>query len=117
MIRGPPGSTHTDTRFPYKTLFRAHLLQLALDVAVEGQEAGLGELLGERAAARHHAPGAGVGGERADDADRVDAPVVVETPVLDGDEGVADIFGELGRSEEHTSELQSLMRLSYAVFC
>src|SRR3546814_7125130 len=31
--------------------------------------------------------------------------------------GMADAFGEAGRSEEHTSELQSLMRISYAVFC
>src|SRR3546814_10472360 len=35
----------------------------------------------------------------------------------DNNAGAVQAFGELGRSEEHTSELQSLMRISYAVFC
>src|SRR3546814_1837797 len=71
--------------------------------------------------------------DRRDDADRlVDLPVLVQPrrAVLsqdledalvrrpDGADGAARIRGELlGRSEEHTSELQSLMRNSYAVFC
>src|SRR3546814_10738394 len=70
MIRRPPGSTRTDTLFPYSTLFRS-----------------------PRAGARSrrpHCPRRGASRRRA---------------------------GPWWRSEEHTSELQSLMRISYAVFC
>src|SRR3546814_5620139 len=69
MIRRPPRSTRTDTLFPYTTLFRSEVRELA-------------ERLGF-------------------------APV----PLGKLAEGGAN------RSEEHTSELQSLMRISYAVFC
>src|SRR3546814_6846881 len=48
-----------------------------------------------------------------DDAGDVDAAVLVEAAVLAGDERINDDR----RPEEHTSELQSLMRSSYAVFC
>src|SRR3546814_10059002 len=80
MIRGPPGSTRTDTLFPYTTLFRSHL-------GPAGAEA--------LAAARGNL-------DRIMDAD--------------ADE-LAAISLAARRSEEHTSELQSLMRISYAVFC
>src|SRR3546814_1311371 len=105
MIRRPPRSTRTDTLFPYTTLFRS-------------RETGppLRRLPGGR-----------------------DSPV--DDPGLDGDPaevrcGVDTAPGDVGvacrarcgrrrrphpqvatRSEEHTSELQSLMRNSYAVFC
>src|SRR3546814_7258140 len=92
MIRRPPRSTRTDTIFPYTTLFRS--LQ-------PGHAGGL-----------HHV-----------DVLRPDA-------VAQGQHhGVARLLlqvfhalqrraaHEQGRSEEHTSELQSLMRISYAVFC
>src|SRR3546814_6390869 len=39
------------------------------------------------------------------------------SPTADGNEGSRFAYAELNRSEEHTSELQSLMRISYAVFC
>src|SRR3546814_1039231 len=78
MIRRPPRSTRTDTRFPYTTLFRSRL---------QGSQ--------------HPAP--------EPDRERQDRPephhryqVALPAPA---------------RSEEHTSELQSLMRISYAVFC
>src|SRR3546814_4852241 len=88
MIRRPPKSTRTDTRFPYTTLFRS--------AAQSGRHAGRREDRPHRGAVdqRHH-PGA----RRIP---RADSEALRGTP---------------GRSEEHTSELQSLMRISYAVFC
>src|SRR3546814_3342375 len=111
MIRRPPRSTRTDTLFPYTTLFRSAIgvgkpdgrgplaqevlrlaghreaREVALDVGAEHRDAGLRETLGQDLQGDGLA---GAGGA--------------------GDEAVA-------RSEEHTSELQSLMRISYAVFC
>src|SRR3546814_1813488 len=98
MIRRPPRSTRTDTLFPYTTLFRssivngkAELERLMVDVVRTLRAAQMLETL------------------RAFDA-RVlsrDADELFDAPV----------DGRDGRSEEHTSELQSLMRISYAVFC
>src|SRR3546814_2984908 len=91
MIRRPPRSTRTDTLFPYTTLFRS-VVALPRDAAaaVEFQDP-FGGVVEEVAVMgdRHH--GAGVAGE--------------------------ELFQPFDRSEEHTSELQSLMRISYAVFC
>src|SRR3546814_4057080 len=89
MIRRPPRSTRTDTLFPYTTLFRS----------VEEFEAELHP--GHRAAHRPRlVDGIGDGGG------------------VEGDEYARDGGGHAtDRSEEHTSELQSLMRISYAVFC
>src|SRR3546814_1925893 len=93
MVRQPPGSTRTDTLFPYTTLFRSN-------------------------APPHPLCGA-----------------IVESPtrmILYGSSGGASVRSRSSacaplasraqaamatRSEEHTSELQSLMRISYAVFC
>src|SRR3546814_1051063 len=89
MIRRPPGSTRTDTLFPYTTLFRSLL-------------AGAEQVAGGAGRHRH---GVGVGGQHEAGA-RTEA------------EGPEDVrLAGLDRSEEHTSELQSLMRISYAVFC
>src|SRR3546814_2541991 len=87
MIRRPPRSTRTDTLFPYTTLFRS--------AAVEGE-----------AVARS---GAGGGDIRAPPAALVAGHLHARA--------VNDDVDPLARSEEHTSELQSLMRISYAVFC
>src|SRR3546814_10882254 len=96
MIRRPPRSTRTDTLFPYTTLFRSiSSVPHALDLAVDEPEQGQGE------GGHHHV------------AERLD-------PALDLLPAVAELVpgaDEDGRSEEHTSELQSLMRISYAVFC
>src|SRR3546814_17020839 len=97
MIRRPPRSTRTDTLFPYTTLCRSLLLLC---------ECG-------RAAIQTWGPvGDGIARE---------APMVVTfTGALDPATVTATSFfieGVAGRSEEHTSELQSLMRNSYAVFC
>src|SRR3546814_5716775 len=88
MIRRPPRSTRTDTLFPYTTLFRS---RIAHHRGAGGQRAG-------RAGARHRPVFRARLQHREPDRDRgrpAPAP----------------------RSEEHTSELQSLMRISYAVFC
>src|SRR3546814_10587682 len=115
MIRRPPRSTRTDPLFPYTTLFRSGwqhedlLEQLARDA---GPAIGLGRDVPA------HGNDVGVRLAAGDSAVRVWRGVVFrdyETPGLDLFEVcVAD--GVI-RSEEHTSELQSLMRISYAVFC
>src|SRR3546814_9348107 len=97
MIRRPPRSTRTDTLFPYTTLFRSAFL------FKEGrQQLGLFD--------RHGA-----------DEHRLAALVRLADRLGDRAELVGDILVEfilvVDRSEEHTSELQSLMRISYAVFC
>src|SRR3546814_6840911 len=98
MIRQPPISTRTDTRFPYTTLFRSVVEQRT-------------------------------GRSMADIAARLQAVVVTRgadgATLLTGGASVhvppvrpAQVVDPTGcRSEEHTSELQSLMRISYAVFC
>src|SRR3546814_8979608 len=99
MIRRPPRSTRTDTLFPYTTLFRSTICQPVADRELR--------LFDRRA--RVGRPGEGQGAGKA--AHRL--------AVLARDQHVGDA-GALRarqRSEEHTSELQSLMRISYAVFC
>src|SRR3546814_9922229 len=97
MTRRPPRSTRTDTLFPYTTLFRSP---------------GLGGPL----VVQHDAHAGVQEGQLAQ-------PVLQRREVeLDHGEGLlrrleGDLGPRLGRSEEHTSELQSLMRISYAVFC
>src|SRR3546814_5703320 len=100
MIRRPPRSTRTDTLFPYTTLFRSPSDRLARDphrpvgranhIAWDPHD--------DAGDCRHRLsrPAGGAGSRAAADDSRA-APYP--------------------RSEEHTSELQSLMRISYAVFC
>src|SRR3546814_3208425 len=102
MIPRPPRSTRTDTLFPYTTLFRSPLvvelsLPEALRIAVDGNP-GLAEMR-ERALAAAQVPSqAGTLPDPKLNFNALNLPVDT-------------------RSEEHTSELQSLMRISYAVFC
>src|SRR3546814_9919828 len=90
MIRRPPRSTRTDTLFPYTTLFRSNIACVvkATEVPFEG----------------------GIQFERQE-----------FMKLMMGVQSAAQrhiFFAERkARSEEHTSELQSLMRISYAVFC
>src|SRR3546814_7606458 len=96
MIRRPPRSTRTDTLFPYTPLFRS--------------------VVGPGRHVEQHVPFGGVG-------------VSLFDQRLDQRDHLRDVIGrarlDIGRqaaergarSEEHTSELQSLMRISYAVFC
>src|SRR3546814_10220526 len=89
MIRRPPRSTRTDTLFPYTTLFRSG----------------------------HHVVAASVRGPR--------LPAIYPASICVHLEPASVYCSAVGRkfdhrrprSEEHTSELQSLMRISYAVFC
>src|SRR3546814_2103841 len=110
MVRRPPRSTRTDTLFPYPTLFRSGfqlqglrgrrhaLVDVGLFVAAQLQAKA--EVLGhryvriQRVVLEHHR-----------DVAILRRQFVDHTPV------------DFQRSEEHTSELQSLMRISYAVFC
>src|SRR3546814_5131193 len=101
MIRLPPISTRTDTLFPYT---RASDLDVAVagDVLVEHLPVGVGVEPAAHVQPLHHHDAAGVG--------RVDRATHHDSGPVGG--------LDLGRrSEEHTSELQSLMRISYAVFC
>src|SRR3546814_3408836 len=105
MIPRPPRSKRTDTLFPYTTLFRSDDADRIVAPAVER--------LADRALAREQLVGHAAGDD--DGRDRHVAVGCVEFRPLDelvGGELAAD-----ERSEEHTSELQSLMRISYAVFC
>src|SRR3546814_2165054 len=111
MIRRPPRSTRTDTLFPYTTLFRS---DTALDEPADNEmrEADADEQADENRE-KDRCPSQRNQG-RGDDRqrDRCDQ-ILTDRP------GLARLLDPLAkeRSEEHTSELQSLMRISYAVFC
>src|SRR3546814_5509927 len=107
MIRRPPRSTRTDTLFPYTTLFRSRDETHRVELTVAGDE------VHERV---------------------IERPTEIRTVVVSGEVGkslfwsarrqglsgkaINQLTDEIfKRSEEHTSELQSLMRISYAVFC
>src|SRR3546814_9978090 len=94
MIRRPPGSTRTDTLFPYTTLFRSYVLSgyhyessgwIYQEEPLDVSQYKLGNMI-----------------NIATSIPRYDQTNPAEAQT---------------RSEEHTSELQSLMRISYAVFC
>src|SRR3546814_5829170 len=110
MIRRPPRSTRTDTLSPYTTLFRSVVVLQRIQVR---------QLLDQRRDDQEaHAHR---------DRDPADLRVHLKHDLLGGIAargcfragGAGDHAGDevAGRSEEHTSELQSLMRISYAVFC
>src|SRR3546814_3434340 len=94
MIRRPPRSTRTDTLFPYTTLFRSGIragygaINILWDVSVAIRPGELTTIIGPNGAGK--------------------------TTLLRAIMGLVPLTQ---RSEEHTSELQSLMRISYAVFC
>src|SRR3546814_4895505 len=94
MIRRPPRSTRTDTLFPYTTLFRSSggRRGRAGNASSAACRADRGRSRGRQACLRRETVHAQQGQRR------------TRRP-------------RGGRSEEHTSELQSLMRISYAVFC
>src|SRR3546814_10286501 len=95
MIRRPPRSTRTDTLFPYTTLFRS-MNGVPKELVISERQ--ISESLAEPVSAIVEA---------------VKVALEHTAPEL-----AADIVDKgIVRSEEHTSELQSLMRISYAVFC
>src|SRR3546814_10399059 len=103
MIRRPPRSTRTDTLFPYTTLFRS-LAKQAIDIQ-NRIVCHLLDLVGEGTAFVLPQVTVLLGLFKAIHA--------IAANVANRDLGLLGII----RSEEHTSELQSLMRISYAVFC
>src|SRR3546814_3067694 len=107
MVPRPPRSTRTDTLFPYTTLFRSKAFgaQYATYEAAPGAFINPDLTMGENIADL-------AGLEVAYDAYHRSLNGK-DAPVIDGLTGDQRFF----RSEEHTSELQSLMRISYAVFC
>src|SRR3546814_7771630 len=88
MIRRPPRSTRTDTLFPYTTLFRSPEGRDRPDESPAGKEMTMGGIM----------------------------PQLSRRGLVSGLASLGAVT-IVGRSEEHTSELQSLMRISYAVFC
>src|SRR3546814_9252788 len=95
MIRRPPRSTRTDTLFPYTTLFRSdqdafQRAHAQLDIRQHGAAGGIMAVVMLM----------------------IVMMMIVVMVVL-----LAHRVRHRGRSEEHTSELQSLMRISSAVFC
>src|SRR3546814_4539842 len=113
MRRRPPRSTRTDTLFPYTTLFRSAAAQLGRHFGVvDGKDVALARVLDEGLAAvlaDREAPAVAVMADS----------VAVHSPFSRFRFSDYRAFPGRGgpRSEEHTSELQSLMRISYAVFC
>src|SRR3546814_4731217 len=114
MIRPPPRSTRTDTRLPYTTLFRSHPGEERAvrqrkeqhqhgaaarpDADRQHERTGLAKQAATRLAVEQH---------------RIRQMMMAAAVMV-----MAVIVAMAGlRSEEHTSELQSLMRISYAVFC
>src|SRR3546814_5092631 len=96
MIRRPPRATRTDTLFPYTTRFRSQATRQEVQRV-------MGDL-----------------SRRASKDDLVFVLLIGHGNALEGEEGKFNLVGPdlsaTERSEEHTSELQSLMRISYAVF-
>src|SRR3546814_3948500 len=111
MIRQPPRSTRTDTLFPYTTLFRSEFW--VATGAPDDTSAGQGF------------PNTANLGDFNFFLSTIDTSLIDPTtgdPMLAPWQGSGSIQGVqnapgVNRSEEHTSELQSLMRISYAVFC
>src|SRR3546814_10312755 len=100
MIRRLPRSTRTDTLFPYTTLFRSHeRAEQDDDIDPAAQYPATHQ---QQARRQHRAAGDQIIGR----------PAERRQPDAADQQDDAD-----RRSEEHTSELQSLMRISYAVFC
>src|SRR3546814_1036940 len=110
MIRRPPRSTPTDTLFPDTTLFRSSALRRRFMAEAPYLAAALPELprlLHQKL--REPSPPAPVPVDDPGSSRRTTNQWLAVIAVL-----LAII---IARSEEHTSELQSLMRISYAVFC
>src|SRR3546814_5540485 len=103
MIRRPPRSTRTDTLFPYTTLFRspwrqaiAYFMQRMKEGATRHVGISLRPFIGFTVGGQFHG---------------------FSSPLMRRNLLRANSNSRNMRSEEHTSELQSLMRISYAVFC
>src|SRR3546814_8228825 len=112
MIRRPPRSTRTDTLFPYTTLFRSLEHHPIAEI-----EPGAVDPLGLVEIARQRDRRMPRAAHRLHLLDRIGEQFLVRFMLIGELVDEARISAVLERSEEHTSELQSLMRISYAVFC
>src|SRR3546814_8535602 len=120
MIRRPPRSTRTDPLFPYTTLVRSlDDLHGVVDRHAGGDDAAgrvdvqADVLLGVLGLEEQHLRDDDVGDVVVDAADQEDHPLLQQARI-----DVVRALAAAGlRSEEHTSELQSLMRIPYAAFC
>src|SRR3546814_6450760 len=120
MIRQPPGFTRTDTLFPYTTLFRSGFpghrrtggaRRGRQSQGHDARQCASGDLLAHMRDGGDRPPQVGYRVHWLSPAERT-----VATGAADTGEGHGR-WVSAKRSEEHTSELQSLMRISYAVFC
>src|SRR3546814_1864006 len=102
MVRRPPRSTRTDTLFPYTTLFRSGGGKVVKELTLPFPKVEFQSLLTQVAAIKPDAVFTFFAGGGA---------------VKFVKDYAASGLNKTVRSEEHTSELQSLMRISYAVFC
>src|SRR3546814_1021387 len=146
MLRRPPRSTRTDTLFPYTTLFRSRYAVIQMDVRgrdadsfVQAAEAAIDQQMELPTGYWIEWGGAFENQQRAMAKMAVIVPITIffifvllytafnsikyaalilanDTFATIGGPGAMVVHGQY-RSEEHTSELQSLMRISYAVFC
>src|SRR3546814_12990056 len=116
MLRRPPGSTRTDTLFPYTTFFRSHydgtpkIINLVRETAKLTDRDEEGHFNVTLHTLRH---------SFATMANELGFTEATIASMLGHRLGTitSRYIHHLDRSEEHTSELQSLMRISYAVFC
>src|SRR3546814_3298545 len=114
MIRRPPRSTRTDTLFPYTALFRSA-------TSIIAPQLGETYALPARASARRLKTGdpelqGAVGRDWQNDYADFSIRLKKELQGIESASARREALARM-RSEEHTSELQSLMRISYAVFC
>src|SRR3546814_5150762 len=107
MFRRPPKTTRTDTLFPYPTVFRSHAIARA---KVEFHRIQARRTLGDFSAEPVDPLFANRSHTRKTESAGAGEPLSVVY-------AICLRTGGQRRSEEHTSELQSLMRISYAVFC
>src|SRR3546814_1761705 len=103
MIRRPPSYTLTDTLFPYTTLFRSAAAVIGAAPRCQELQLASADPPGMQKESR----------ERPQRTARSTGPRVLASALRPRE----SMAGPTRRSEEHTSELQSLMRISYAVFC
>src|SRR3546814_3130373 len=114
MIRRPPISTRTDTLFPYTTLFRSPSIRFFIGSGIFlSEDAGFNPERRFSSLSKEIVIPNSTVTKVIDDLTYANGPGVHFVLIGFANEKQPTVM----RSEEHTSELQSLMRISYAVFC